>query len=405
MPLPTLVRCARLVAVVAAVAFATAGAPDLASAQAASTTVPASVEATGQRPSQAPTGDPLQDTIDRVQRWLDPDRDGFYPWAGSVMPGGWLTLGGGYRASLGRGVRMDAYGGWSLRNYKLVDATIAVPLSSDNRLRLDLRSRLVDAPRVQFFGLGNDTVREDFATFDFEPKSVAAQLHFAPVEGLELGAGLGLLHVGSGPGSARPSIETVFPPGQVPGLGQASSFVTLGAHVQADTRDSLEFTRSGGWYRASWQRYADRRDEGFSHQQIDVEVRRFVPVGGPQHAVAIRGVYSATPSATDNAPPHYLLPLLGDGENLRGFANQRFADRHLLLLQSEYRYRLTEQLHAAGFVDLGRVGARIGDLSPGGFHPGFGVGLRAQFADAFGVRADVARSAEQWAFIVSSIIF
>jgi hypothetical protein len=355
--------------------------------------------------TQAPSGGSTRDMIDRVQSWLDPARDGFYPWGGSIMPGGWAAVGGGYRKTLDREIRMDVLGGWSLRNYKLLDASIGVPLTTDRRVHLDVRSRLMDAPRVNFFGVGNDSQRSDETSFDFEPKTFGAQLRFRPVEGLQVGAGAGLLHVGSGPGSARPSIEAVFVPGQVPALGQPSSFVTLGAHAEVDTRDALDFTRAGGWYRVDWQHFNDRRDEGYGHQRFDLDVRQFFPVFDDRQALLVRGVLSATIAPDGNTPPHYLLPTLGDGENLRGFANQRFADRHRLLLQAEYRYRLRDDLHAAGFLDLGKVASRAGEISPTGLHPGFGAGLRVRASDALAIRVDVARSREQWAFIVSSIVF
>jgi hypothetical protein len=354
--------------------------------------------------TQPPSGGGMQGLVDRVQSWVDPNRDGFFPWAGSVMPGGWAAVGAGYRHTVGREVRMDVVGGWSLRNYKLLDGGVGLPLTADRRLRLDVRGRLIDAPRVSFFGIGNDTSRAQETSFDFQPSAVGAQLRFRPVEGLQVGGGVGLLRIGSGPGSASPSIETVFTPQEVPALGQTSSFITMGAHAQADMRNAVDFTRDGGWYRVDWQNFRDRRNEGFGHQRIDVDLRQFLPVVNERHAVMVRGLVSAT-VAGDGTPPHYLLPTLGDGDNLRGFANQRFADRHRLLLQTEYRYRLTDRMYAAGFVDLGKVASRAGDMTVRGLHPGFGAGLRVTPSEAFGIRVDLARSSEQWAFIVSSAMF
>lgn len=351
------------------------------------------------------SGGRVDDLATRVQGWFDPARSGFFPWVGSIFPGGWLAVGGGYRQELTRGIRMDAVAGISLRNYKLLDAGITVPVTSDDVLVFDVRTRLMDAPRVRFYGLGNSSSHEVRTRFDYEPKRIDARLRFRPSARDELAASAGLLHVGTGLGSVGPPISDVFTPAEVPGLLQSASYRTLGLYGQADRRDTTVFTRAGGWYRADWQMFADGDGRHFGHQRIDLDVRQFFPVVDERHAVLARGVFSGTRASGSDLVPHFMMPTLGDGENLRGFENQRYADRHRLLLQGEYRYRINERLHAAGFLDLGRVAPRLGNLSVAGLHPGYGAGLRVQTAEGLAIRADVARSSEQWAFIVSSIVF
>ncbi len=350
-------------------------------------------------------GSELDLWVDRGQRWFDPEREGFYPWVGSIMPGGWMAVGGGYRRSLARGIRADAMAGISLRNYKLLDATLSVPVTSSDAVRVDVHTRLMDAPRVNLHGIGNDSLVESRSRFDFEPKLIEARVHVRPQEGLEVGGSVGLLHVGTGPGAGDRSATDLFSPDEVPGLGDSASYRTLGLFAQADRRDAPDFPRHGGWYRADWKVFADGDDEGYGHQRLDIEVRQFFPVFDERHAVLARGLVSATNAAGDDVVPHFLMPTLGDGENLRGFVNQRFVDRQRLLLQGEYRYRLNDRMHVAGFLDLGRVGHDLGDLSPGGFHAAGGAGIRVQTPDGLGVRVDLARSSERWSFIVSSVIF
>lgn len=342
--------------------------------------------------------------VDRAQRWFAPDRQGFFPWVGSVMPGGWMAVGGGYRQELALGIRVDALAGISLRNYKLLDAGVTVPVTSDDRIVVDVRTRLMDAPRVQLFGVGNDSEEDDRARFDFEPKRLDARVRLRPRDGVEMGGSLGLLRIGTGPGAGDRSATDLFTPAGVPGLGDSARYRTLGLFTQVDRRDARDFTRRGGWYRADWLLLADG-DEPYGHQRLDIDVRQFFPVFDERQAVLARVVFTGTRAVGDDQVPHFLMPVLGDGENLRGFANQRFVDRQRLLLQGEYRYRLNERLHVAGFVDLGRVAADVGGLSFGGFHPSAGAGLRVHTQEGFAIRADLARSAEQWAFIVSSVVF
>jgi len=343
--------------------------------------------------------------VDRLQRWFAPDRQGFFPWVGSVMPGGWLTLGGGYRRELWRGIGVDALAGISLRNYKVLDAGVTVPITADDRIVVDVRTRLMDAPRVHFYGVGNDTQEDDLSRFDFEPKRLDARVRVRPQEGVEVGGSIGLLAIDTGPGSGGRSATDLFAGAGVAGLDDSASYRTLGLFAQADRRDTRQFTRRGGWYRVDWLAFADGDDEPYGHQRFDVDVRQFFPIVDERHAAVARVVFTGTRAAAGDRVPHFLMPVLGDGEHLRGFANQRFVDGQRLLAQGEYRYRLTDQLHVAGFADVGRVAPSVGDLGPGGMHLSGGGGLRMQTAEGFSIRADLARSREQWAFIVSSVIF
>src|SRR5690606_30703685 len=125
---------------------------------AASTARPAPAARAGQDVSAPQGGSAFDIWVDRAQRWFDPEREGFYPWIGSIMPGGWMAVGGGYRQTLARGIRADAMAGISLRNYKLLDASLTVPVTADDSVTLDLHTRLMDAPRVHLYGVGNDSL-------------------------------------------------------------------------------------------------------------------------------------------------------------------------------------------------------------------------------------------------------
>jgi hypothetical protein len=384
-------------------------------------TVSATTAQGQQEPEQTPAPDPpppvqtpafvpatgnarLDALVARVRSWFYEEREGFFLWAGGIMAGGWVAGGGGYRRTLARGIKVDGKAGISLRNYKLLDAGIHVPVMAD-RLSVDVRTRLMDAPRVNFYGVGNDTTEPRLTHFDYEPKQVDARLRFRPTDQAEVGASVGLLHVGTGPSPTDPSIETVFPVAEAPGLGQSVSYRTFGLYAQADRRAARDFTRRGGWYRVDWRAFADGEGRDWAHQRLDLDLRQFIPVGGERHAVLTRGVYSGTRAPDGDEVPHFMMPTLGDGEHLRGFANQRFADRHRVLVQGEYRYRLNERVHLAGFADLGQVAPRLGDVSLGDLHAGYGIGARVQTTEGAGLRADIARSREQWSFIVSAIVF
>ena len=53
-----------------------------------------------------------------------------------------------------------------------------------------------------------------------------------------------------------------------------------------------------------------------------------------------------------------MLPALGGGSSLRGFASWRFRDRHSLLLQAEWRVLVNSFFDMAIFSDAGKVTAQ-----------------------------------------------
>jgi outer membrane protein assembly factor BamA len=100
--------------------------------------------------------------------------------------------------------------------------------------------------------------------------------------------------------------------------------------------------------------------------------------------------------------PFYLLPTLGSGQSLRGYADYRFRDRDLLLLSAEYRLPLARALDAAVFYDAGTVApTAAGVLSLRAMHTDYGIGVRAHSSKHVLVRLDVARSPEGMQAVVS----
>jgi hypothetical protein len=90
--------------------------------------------------------------------------------------------------------------------------------------------------------------------------------------------------------------------------------------------------------------------------------------------------------------PFYLMPSLGGNNTLRAYANYRFHDRHLAVLNVEERYALMNHLDAEIFADAGNVAARMADRN---FDKrSYSIGCRLHSGkETFG-RPDVARGTE-----------
>ncbi|MEN9354334.1 MAG: hypothetical protein RL318_1659, partial [Fibrobacterota bacterium] len=59
-----------------------------------------------------------------------------------------------------------------------------------------------------------------------------------------------------------------------------------------------------------------------------------------------------------------------------GLRKGRLRDRQQLVLQSELRFPLFWRFASVVFMEHGKVGEDLADLSSNEFHPGFGAGLR-----------------------------
>jgi outer membrane protein assembly factor BamA len=88
--------------------------------------------------------------------------------------------------------------------------------------------------------------------------------------------------------------------------------------------------------------------------------------------------------------PFFLQPTLGGSNSVRGLLTYRLRDRHLLLLQAEYRFELNAFMTGAVFYDAGRVAARRRDLGVNDLSTSYGFGLRFGFMSNVSLRTEVA---------------
>jgi outer membrane protein assembly factor BamA len=86
--------------------------------------------------------------------------------------------------------------------------------------------------------------------------------------------------------------------------------------------------------------------------------------------------------------PFYLQRTLGGPDDLRGFRRFRFRDRHLLLLQAEYRWEIFTAVDGAIFYDAGKVASRLEDLNLSDLESDYGIGFRFGTRDGVFLRVE-----------------
>jgi hypothetical protein len=321
---------------------------------------------------------------------------GPYLFLGSAYSGGGFAFGPGYRRLYADNGIFDIHGAYSISGYKLLDTTLKLPDAAGGRLTSLIHARYIDANKVSFFGIGNDTDKDDKTSFTYNPTGVVITEAFAPVRWFVIGGGLEYVDIKTGPGESGsvPSIEEEFTPAEVPGLGLDTTYFAPTVFAQIDFRESLGYTTSGGFYKIQGYQYNEQDNSLFDFRRVDVEGNQFFPILRSNQYLAFRALASFT-DVDDNAQvPHYLLPKLGGGQELRGFPDFRFQDRNRMLLTAEYRWTPSKFIDMALFYETGKVASRRGDLDFNDLHDCYGIGIRLHGPVFTAFRIEVAKSNE-----------
>jgi hypothetical protein len=323
----------------------------------------------------------------------------FYPFIGSVFPGGWMGIGPGYRARFAEGGTFDVHGAWSLKNYKTVDSTLTLPPFANGRMQADFRANWLDAPKVAFYGVGNDSLPGAQTSFLYRTTTVGGSLRVLPASFFAIGGGVEALDITTGAGTAGTSIERRFTPADTAGLAANPSYIRSRAFAEIDWRETPGYTRSGGLYRVTWWDYHERNTGPYSFRQVDAEADQFVPLLRENWVIAMRALVSSTYTDGGNAVPYFLMPDLGGSSRLRGYPAWRFRDRNRMLLTGEYRWMAGQFVDMALFIDAGKVAPRRSDLDFTKLKTSYGVGVRFHMPSATLLRMEVARTAEGTALV------
>ena len=326
---------------------------------------------------------------------------GLYPWIGSILPGGFFAAGPGYRHPISRGGAFDAQAARSVRAYTLLRGTLALPPVWDRSVHVTLQGQFIDAPRVRFHGLGQQSLKEDATTFGYRPARAGASVAFAPARVLTLGGGFDYLAIDTGRGRGSLAAADRFTENEIPGLLASPRYSVSRAFAAFDWRDAPGYSRRGGYYRVDWSRYDQRDDDRFNFRRLDAELQQLIPVLRGQWVFALRALASTTDTDPGQQVPFFLMPQLGGGSDLRGYPSWRFRDRHKVLVGVEYRWTPSHFMDMAIFHDAGKVVASRGAIGLRGLTHTNGIGVRFHAPSATLLRIDLARGAEGMKLIVA----
>ena len=328
----------------------------------------------------------------------------YYDINNMITGGGWIAAGPGYRHWYKQDrVFVDTSAAISWRGYKKAQARFELPRLLKSRVALGTQARWQDFTQIAYFGEGPNTTRSTVGEYRLESQNLVGYATFRPVEWISVDGNLGWLSPSVLPRSGtfkrdRPDVRDLFPGDAVYARANQPSFMTSEAAITADTRDYPGHPTRGGLVRGGITGFADRDGGAFSFRRYEAEGMGFVPLADSRVVIALRGWLVTSQTNDGQIVPFYLQPSLGGQNTLRSFADYRFHDRNLMLVNAEARVALMTHLDAAVFMDAGNVAPRVGDLDFS--KRSYGLGLRLHSRRATFARVDMARGAEGWRFLM-----
>jgi len=340
---------------------------------------------------------------DRAERILAGAGHGWHPFFQNAYSGGGFTLGAGYLQYLSPYNSVDVRGSYTISGYKRLEAGFNMRQLFHRRGSLSGLVGWREATEVKFYGLGPDTPLEAATNYSFRQPYGSALLEFWPTRRfLVMTAGLELSKWSQQEGNGRdPSVETVYTPETLPGLGANATYLHGQGSVGLDWRTSPGYSRRGGVYTITFHDYVDQ-DDAFGFRQIDYEAIQHFPVLREAWVISLRGRVQTALDKDDQQIPFFMMPAVGGGSSLRGYSSWRFRDLNSLLLQAEWRIMVNRFFDTAVFYDTGKVTSSRSDIDFDGLKHDYGFGVRFHSPIATPLRVDIAKSPEGLHFVFSS---
>lgn len=174
--------------------------------------------------------------------------------------------------------------------------------------------------------------------------------------------------------------------------GQNGGFISgLGITTNYDTRDHLFYPSNG--QRLQFTSFFNRKAFGspYNFSRFGLEASQYVSHGKDIWA------FNAVVESLSGAVPFQQLALIGGPKRMRGFFEGRFRDKHLWMLQAEYRRWIKGIFGFAVFSGIGSVAAEADQLFSQQVHLSYGLGLRIRLSkkDKINLRFDLGINEER----------
>ena len=264
-----------------------------------------------------------------------------------------------------------------MRRYLLGELEMSMPRLVGGRAFAGITARRWDYTQEDYYGPGPHSRLEDRTNFRHLQTEVDATAGIRLSRWLSMGGGVAYLNpsVTTGKDQNYPSIEEEFTDDDAPGLLVQPDFFRERVFAQLDFATPIDNPRTGG-------RYLIRIV--ISMTRSSTSTRSSDGSSTPSSMCLFSGgvvcwrfeASLRSPIPSRQTVAFYFQPTLGGSHSLRGFNDFRLRDRHLVLLQTEYRWELFPALDAVLFYDTGKVASIRREINFKDFESNWGTGFR-----------------------------
>jgi hypothetical protein len=328
---------------------------------------------------------------------------GFRPVIGGMMPGSGTVFGGGYiYGQESQYTQFQVNARYSTKGYTQYDGMIEFPAPQRNSwLRTQIGAAYLDYTQINFFGLGNDTSKDDKSFFRQLGYFVRAGVAADVSRFLEVTGRFERLQTDTRDGERDPSMGSLYP--GVPGFGDGKNdFNIFGAGLKLKLFDQWDFPPLGAVINLNGARYDDQSLEKYDSFKVVGEAGAIIPLGYRNRRIALRFRTAHMQADSGEEVPFYLMETIGGAKTLRGYSEFRFRDTRNLLLNMEYRWELIPFIDFAFFADTGKVFRNFEDFNLKDLHWGAGWGIRVHAPGDMFFSIDLAGSPEGFVIHLSS---
>jgi outer membrane protein assembly factor BamA len=172
----------------------------------------------------------------------------------------------------------------------------------------------------------------------------------------------------------------------------------VGAGFNYDTRNSIFFPDKGWLVEGVLYTESKQTGSQFKYNRISVDAAKYYSVGKS----GVLALNAASVLSFGNVPFHQ-MPVIGGTKRMRGYFEGKYRDKHLLLLQTEFRQPLFWRFGVVAFGGLGMVGADFQSLAVQNTRYNYGAGIRFLLdkAQKINVRADYGRGYKSSGFYLT----
>ncbi|UCF19207.1 MAG: BamA/TamA family outer membrane protein [Gemmatimonadota bacterium] len=232
-----------------------------------------------------------------------------------------------------------------------------------------------------FWGIGPDTEKNDVRDYQLD-RQVATAIGTLRLRGLNLIAGAGYQDNRVSRGSDEDTGDLPdLPDDERPyGVDERTKYFVFSASGVFDRTFMVSHQRRGVFLEVGSSLFLGVDGTESDFHRINLTVHSYAPIN-PRQSLALRGLAELNRGRGEGIP-FFHLARLGDEAGSRAYKRDRFRDRDMAAIMSEWRYEVWRELHNRGrvesflFLDTGAVDHKLTQISFSQLRWSYGFGFR-----------------------------